>query len=426
MKKIILSAFTFLITVCASAQDSTYVFTYDSVMMGTGFTNQAFYKMNGKVKQEYNNTDWDLMISTGLFTSNATSLGNTTSIWTNAQRGVEIYTYTKGDKAAFATADTTGLSLLPQMYNSDQTLGSGSLNRYKNANPFDFGWGVYGFFATDHSVDGDSLFIIKSHDGVYRKLFVEQLHRGVWKIKYANLDNSNMQTMTFDKKDSTYGLQNFTHLSFKDNKLFILEPVSTKWDVTFTQYHAVLPNGKTETRVGILTNEFNGVMSAEAVDSKPFAETATPATFVSNISEIGYDWNNYVSGFTPISVNSPVYFIKSDSTYKIQLAEMNPQNGKVKFIVGAKKEAVQQGGSNSISANKVKTIGLYPNPAADILNLNQSINGKATILNVSGQIVLTTAINGTQINTANIANGFYTLLLEDKNGSYAAKFNIVK
>ena len=408
MRYIILSVFTFLSFATKAQTTTKTIFTYDSVVMGKDFKNQVFYKMKDGSRNEITKTNWDIMFSTNTFgTGTASDLGSTTSIWINAQSGVELYTYPKGDTLNYATVDTTGMYKWKKMYNSDQSYSVGAFNRGKNTvNAFDFGWGIYGFFANDHTVTGDSIFVIKCNDGSVKKLWIHDLHRGVWKFKYANLDGSNPYSVSIDKKDSTYGLLNFTHFSLVANKLYTYEPKSTTWDLCFTPYQAKLADGTVEVRVGALTNSFSAITSAQTTDTV-FATTKAPTAFNTVISELGYDWNDFTYKSTgPITVKSPIYWVKSDTTYPIQFVSMDAETGLVKFI---RKAVVTT--ENSLSNTLVNKVVFYPNPANTLVNILANEASTASIYNQNGQEVLrqNLVIGNNQLDINSLTAGVYTI-----------------
>ena len=104
--------------------------------------------------------------------------------------GVELYTYPDGTIDDWAALDTTGIDWTP-MYNSLETFDMGAFNA--NTIPgddFDYGWGRYNM--STHVISGDSLFVIKTISGAYKKMAIIQKNpmANTWQFKYANLDGS--------------------------------------------------------------------------------------------------------------------------------------------------------------------------------------------------------------------------------------------
>ena len=74
----------------------------------------------------------------------------------------------------------------------------------------------------------------------------------------------------------------------------------------------------------------------------------------------------------------------------------------------------------SASINEVANVfglNVYPNPASDVINvtLNKEVTATITVVDVTGKVVKTTAINGvsTSINTAGLSNGVYYVNITD-------------
>jgi uncharacterized membrane protein len=66
----------------------------------------------------------------------------------------------------------------------------------------------------------------------------------------------------------------------------------------------------------------------------------------------------------------------------------------------------------SISENEKQTINIYPNPATDILTIENSGESTLTITNLEGKIIHNTTINGTQkIDVSSFESGVYFLSL---------------
>lgn len=77
----------------------------------------------------------------------------------------------------------------------------------------------------------------------------------------------------------------------------------------------------------------------------------------------------------------------------------------------------------SISDYTENTCNIYPNPAANILNIDAEGYDSYQITNLLGQIVLTDAMNNhAQINISQLKNGVYFVRLNGDNGIYTRKF----
>jgi len=132
----------------------------DSVFMGAGYSNEIYYSMSAGEQGSVARAQWDIA-----FRANRMSA----SILTNDGSGVELYSYPKSDTSGWATVDTSGLSNWTNMVNSTTDWEEGAFCRNQKGHP-DYGWGKYN--SVSHNVMGDSLFIIKLHDGSFRKLWI--------------------------------------------------------------------------------------------------------------------------------------------------------------------------------------------------------------------------------------------------------------
>ena len=79
--------------------------------------------------------------------------------------------------------------LTSPMYNSDTSWNYGAFGVNKSSNMMDYGWGSYNI--VNHHIVGDSLFIIKTVDGNYKKLWMDRKASGTYYFKFADLDGSN-------------------------------------------------------------------------------------------------------------------------------------------------------------------------------------------------------------------------------------------
>lgn len=128
------------------------------VSVGAGYANEVFFSLkNGVVKTTPRNS-WDIA-----FYAKAVSAG----IITNSGAGVELFSYPKAANVGWDSFDTTGMISWVPLYNDVSDWEEGAFNRNALGHP-DYGWGVYNMVS--HNVFGDSLFLIKTVDGLYRKL----------------------------------------------------------------------------------------------------------------------------------------------------------------------------------------------------------------------------------------------------------------
>ena len=362
------------------------------VITGAGYADDVYYSLeNGSVTTVARNT-WDLGFTTSNFS---------VSILANNGAGVEVYTYPAGDTADWATLDTTGMVWTP-MYNSIETFDEGAFSANAIGHP-DYGWGTYNM--STHNITGDSLYVIKTLAGEYKKIAI--IMRGsmanTWEFKYANLDGSDEQSVLLNSGD--YNSKSFVYYSIDSLKIVDREPATADWDLLFTKYwDNTIPYNVT----GILTNEDHILaqeIKEEGLDQPTFVEFED-SSFTAEISIIGSDWKSFNMGTMSYEVDSTVvYFLKrygeTDSTYyKLYFTGFTGMSeGKYTFM--------QEELSLVSSRNPgiIQMLQVYPNPASEYLNVvfDHTGNTSIQIIDMTGRTVYSTLHN---------AGGFTNMTLD--------------
>ncbi|MDN3494154.1 T9SS type A sorting domain-containing protein, partial [Winogradskyella bathintestinalis] len=86
--------------------------------------------------------------------------------------------------------------------------------------------------------------------------------------------------------------------------------------------------------------------------------------------------------------------------------------------------------TTSLSVNGLKTedFRIYPNPAENIINISsmEAIDTKANLYDLSGRLVITTALENTNntINVSQLKSGIYVLELSNKKGKISTKISV--
>ncbi len=432
MKRLLLLGSIFTIV---GAQVNAQTTAIDTVSVGAGYVNQNYYQLSTGTKSPVAKNEWDIAFQTG-----GASMGY--SIMTNAASGVDLYTYPNAiaDSAHFAGAfDTTGLSTWPKMYNSETTWSTGAFSQHNDpANAFDLGWGLYDL--STHIVTGDSLFVVKTTNGTFKKVWIKNLNTGIYNFSYANLDGTNPHTVAFAK--ANYDTKNFGYYSLSNDSAVDHEPVvDTAWDLLFTQYTANLGGGYMGTATGILANE--GVVIAKATN---VANTATyvdyaTQTYSEDINIIGWNWKTYNQGANAYTVeDSTVYFVqaKDSAIWKVVMTGFGASaNGNMIFSKIKLKSApvvVTPPPPTAInSVNNLATLSIYPNPVAQGTNLNVVVdlmqanaNVNLAIYDITGKQVFNTKVanqtglKALAVPTAGFKAGLYIISL-DVNGYKATQ-----
>lgn len=180
---------------------------------------------NGTVDTAVMN-NWDIAFTTEIYS---------VSILANTASDVELYTYTLGNIDDWATMDTTGMTWT-RMFNSLETFEEGAFSFNALGHP-DYGWGIYGGMGL---ITGDSLFVIKTIAGVYKKLSIirKVFIENRWEFKYANLDGTDEQFLTINAGE--YDTKNFIYYSIDSQAIVDREPATADWDLLFTKYYGHL------------------------------------------------------------------------------------------------------------------------------------------------------------------------------------------
>ena len=155
---------------------------------------------------------------------------------------------------------------------------------------------------------------INGNEAGYKKFMIESINDEYYIIKYANLDNTNSNTIEIQKDNS----KNFQYLSFKNNTVVNIEPNKEDWDLLFTQYTHLfndpeLPPSYLVT--GVLINYLNNVLvSKDSINTFEDINYSNVETysFSNKQNVIGYDWKTYTGNGYIINTNL-TYIIKDIS-----------------------------------------------------------------------------------------------------------------
>lgn len=328
----------------------SYALNSDSLEMKAGYSEQVFYSLkNGVIKNA--STKWDLAFEVSGFGS---------GIRINEGFGNVIYSYPKGTKTAWETVDTSGFSSWKAIHNSDVDWSLGALNQ-NPANDYDLGWGVYN--AITHVVEGDSIFILKTTKGVFKKLLIVKLASGTYTFKYADLDGQNEKTVEIKKSD--YNTKNFVYFSFEKEEILDLEPAKDSWDLVFMKYNAEIQPGVHYVVTGVLLN--NGVKAQKEKNViHPFTHALDTSLFQSSINTVGYNWKTFNgSGF--VIEDSIVFFLQDRNKKNWRFVFTRFDGSSTGKVVLNKQEDVLSAFENEL--NGEQKINIYPNPST----ANQSV-----------------------------------------------------
>lgn len=411
MKKIYTLAAALLMTAGLSAQ------TADTVSVSAAYVNDVYYSFQNGIVNTLPKDNWDIA-----FEING---GQNASILANTQGTGRVY------QSPFTVdewdfVDTTGLTASWQRL--DNAPDSWSLGAY-NSNPdgnFDLGWGQYdmdGNFGPAHAVNGDSVFVVKTVSGSWKKLRIDRLYSSKYSFTYANLDGSNEVKDTIVKAD--YSNKNFAYYSLGNAAELDREPNTTDWDVLFTKYVVFFdypdPQFQYQSVTGLLQNK-----EVEAVKAYPVNDLSTEDysswTFGSATNTIGYDWKSYDYDNDLYNIaDSTVYFVKTANldVWKIVFTGFGGSaNGNYIFT---KKKLDEPSSGISELANNFTTLEVYPNPAKNFVNIiynytdSKTFNTTVNVMDLAGRLVLQkeisvqSGLNKETLNIASLERGVYVV-----------------
>lgn len=270
-----------------------------TLSLGAGYADQVWYSLGEGEQSRAAQASWDIAFSIQGFAA---------TICVNDAKGIELYVYPKGDTAAWASVDTTGMAGWTPAYNSATEWSIGAFNQGKDpADDFDLGWGLYNFVT--HHVTGDSLFVVKFADGSVQKLWLQNLASGVYTFRHGTLDGNMDMTHSVDKDNFQGKL--FAYFSLTDHQSLDPEPDADSWDLLFTQYIDFIPVPYGVT--GILSHPNVGVAQVYPVDDPATYDDFASQAFDSVKNTIGYDWKSFDFSTGWQLQDSLVYFVKDQA-----------------------------------------------------------------------------------------------------------------
>ncbi len=378
MKKLLLFFMVMLTIGTINAQQ-----IIDTVSLGAGYANQKWYSLQNGEQGAAPKDNWDIAFEIG---------GFGTSIHINSIIGTMLWTYPLADTSGWAGLDTTGINAWTPQYNSDTSWVFGAFDQNMvTTNANDVGWGIYN--PITHIITGDSLFVIKLANGVYKKLWIKEIAGGGYNFQYADLDGSNLQIQSI--QNSIYSGKNFGYFSIQTNTQLNREPVaSANWDLLFTQYTAFIPTPYTV--AGVLSNKGVRVAQADDVSNPQSYNNWSAHTFVTPINEIGSDWKAFAGGSWNL-VSDTVYFVKSKTgdIWKLLFTGFGGSSTG-NFIFS--KEKLSTAGILEYNQSQSISLAIYPNPTQNnqvtlIYNIDKNYqNTYYTINDMSGRLVLSEAL----------------------------------
>jgi hypothetical protein len=421
MKTFTLISLLLILTFCGYSQSfksGQAVNALDSIFMGQGYANDIFYSFEDGVVVSTPRTNWDIGFYTNLWSA---------TIITNGAAGVNLYTYPKSDTAGWNSADTVGMTGWPVMYDNEDDREEGAFNRAETGHP-DYGWGKYN--PINHDVVGDSIYILKTLDGSYRKIWIQRKNsvNNIYYLRYANLDGSNDQVAELDIKP--YQGANFIYYAFSSGSFLEREPDTASWDIQFTKYMAIQPDGSPYAVTGVLNNFEVYANKFEHVAPDFLNYTSMP--FDSTKSPIGWEWKSFNgTGYTV--ADSTAFFVhtRKNNDYKLVFTKFEGSStGKIVF------DKTPMSASGMFENSHQTEVIVYPDPVKDHLTIDfgKQINGNAaiTVFDITGKQVYASkqVISGNSLSVSipesSAGNGLHLLKVETVEGIFSSKFMVYK
>lgn len=368
-----LTAITLLTASNLSAQ------TLDTISIGAGYTQQVWYKLETDVETKKSNLDWDLAFSTRVQRDAAIN----TNPFATLYKAI-------APASAWSTLKVDTLTLVPQN-GIDTSWSVGTFNISGN-NVFDYGWGGYNF--ATHHVNGDSIYVLKTVAGAWKKIIIDRLsYDTTYTFRYADLNGANEVSASLNK--GAFAGKNFGYYSITTNSKLDREPLIKDWDIVAGRYYGQTPDPSTGQLVsypltGILHND--GVKVAKVVKRDTSSDVYENLNYNPRINVIGYDWKTFDLATNQWKVaDSTAYFIRTPigKIYKIAFTKFGGSStGNIIFT----REVVKATSVQDVK-NGTAVLAVYPNPASDgNITLVYDVDKNAQrvdiqLFNISGQSV---------------------------------------
>jgi len=314
------------------------------------------------------------------------------------------------------------------MFNDPTDWENGAFSRNATGHP-DYGWGIYNM--ATHVLTGDSIYIIQLVDGSFKKLWIVEKNSPAneYTFRYANLDGADSQEVTMDC--GLYTEKEFVGFNMQLNLPVDYQPDKEEWDVLFTKYMSIQPNGDPYVVTGILGNP--EIYTKRYHPVAPDFNDWQVAPWDSSRSNIGWDWKVFdMNQFIYIIQDSMVYYVKDHmgSVYRLVFTGFDGMStGDIRF----EKAGIEAAGIGDRKDSNIR-ISIWPNPATDFIQINIETLVPVrepvllTIMDMMGRTVTReTVADGQQRSTLDIqslAPGAYLIMVSS--GTDQSLYKILK
>lgn len=398
---------------------------YAQASFGPNYSEQAFFRFSDLSSDNIANESWDIAFSVeGAFSVGVHLNEAVPSSFTGEAPYLELYL-----APVASMEEAIDLEMLTDtLYNPETDWDSGAVNSTVDPeNPFDMGWGLYD--PTDHSVNGNRVYVIKLRDNSYRKFEVTSLIGGVYTFTYANLDGTEETVVTIDGSNFESPLALF---SFETGEA---TASPSNWDLLFSRYVTILEAEPGEfvnyTVAGVLIGPGVEVAVAEGVDVDDANADDYADDYVTEMTVIGHEWKRFDLGeFSWVLEDSLTFFVKTvdEHLWKVIFIDFEGSS------TGTATFEVEDLGTVDINdpESNVATMGLFPNPVEDHFTLSLELKEQADRLNIfltdlNGKTLWSTTkgaaqgLNVFEFNNLNLPAGMYTLNVQQGNKVVSTK-----
>lgn len=394
MKKLIL-ILTAVLCLIPQSKSQTYI---DTVSMGPGYSNQAYYDIStGKYKAA--------PVASWHFAHTSNTRDN--CIRFNHTAGVNVYLYPKGDMKDYLNFDTTGWRTWVRPMNDNHKHEMGAINKQVDPNNmWDFSWGVYD--AGSHKVKGDSLYLITIGENTQNPKFfkflpISQEPNGDLVFQFDMVENTFPVPDTL--KQSKFDGATYKYYNFDTKKQVLVEPSNAAWNLNFCRYYVPTFDGSkfvpyltagVETKRGIQSVKIakttweSFIENAKTHVSDSKTDTVGGKGFRNDLTRIGSDWKTF---------NGSAFVIYDSVNY---IVEIPNATGADYWGMRFKKFAGAASGDVVLERTKLLTlseteylnsanVNVYPVPAQNelFINLDEKLQANTIVIrSIDGRIML--------------------------------------
>jgi hypothetical protein len=386
---------------------------YAQASFGNNYSEQAFFRFSDLSADNIVNESWDI----------AFSVNGGFSIGVHLNEAVPA---SFGDPAPYlelylapveSFSDDIDLAAITDtLYNPEENWDMGAVNSTVDPDdPFDMGWGLYD--PTDHSVNGNRVYVIKLRDNSYRKFEVTSLIGGAYTFTYANLDGSGESVIVVDGADYDSSLALFSF----DTGEAVESPGN--WDLLFSRYITTLDAGGGSfvnyTVAGVLIAPGVEVAVASGIPPSEATSENYVDAYETGMDVIGHEWKAFnLSAFEWVLDDSLAFYIKTvdEHLWKVIFIDFEGSS------TGISTFEVEDLGTVAVDdlEDKVASFGVFPNPVEDHFVLSIELEEQVDNMNIfitdlNGRTIWNTqrsaveGLNVYEFSGLNIPSGMYMI-----------------